>query len=93
MHGGGGGGGGTTDIHRLRALDRVEDFWTTLEALFEELMCCENFYTPTLMAQCTKCERRSPAQVRRGQCLGVLGWGVPKYGVLGEGFVPPPFGG
>ncbi|RXG51949.1 Polycomb protein Scm [Armadillidium vulgare] len=63
-------GGGVTEpevTHRLRALDRVEDFWAALEALFEELMCCENFYTQHRITHCTKCARQSPAQVKREQ--------------------------
>ncbi|KAK4303473.1 hypothetical protein Pmani_024511 [Petrolisthes manimaculis] len=58
---------GETKTHRLPSLEKVEDFWTVLESLFEDLMCCENFYTQQPVSQCTKCARQSPAQFKREQ--------------------------
>nr|XP_045618397.1 polycomb protein Scm-like isoform X3 [Procambarus clarkii] len=56
---------GEPETHRLPSLDKVEDFWSVLETLFEDLMCCENFYTQQPVSQCTKCARQSPAQFKR----------------------------
>ncbi|XP_063881397.1 polycomb protein SCMH1-like isoform X1 [Scylla paramamosain] len=58
---------GTPETHRLPSLEKVEDFWSALETLFEDLMCCENFYTQHPISQCTKCARQSPAQFKREQ--------------------------
>ncbi|XP_069959738.1 polycomb protein Scm isoform X4 [Cherax quadricarinatus] len=58
---------GEAETHRLPSLDKVEDFWSVLETMFEELMCCENFYTQKPLSQCTKCARQSPAQFKREQ--------------------------
>ncbi|XP_050691499.1 polycomb protein SCMH1-like isoform X2 [Eriocheir sinensis] len=58
---------GTQETHRLPSLEKVEDFWSALETLFEDLMCCENFYTQHPISQCTKCARQSPAQFKREQ--------------------------
>ncbi|XP_037804727.1 polycomb protein SCMH1-like isoform X1 [Penaeus monodon] len=58
---------GDAETHRLTSLEKVEDFWSALESLFEDLMCCENFYTQQPITQCTKCARQSPAQFKRDQ--------------------------
>ncbi|XP_042875439.1 polycomb protein Scm-like isoform X2 [Penaeus japonicus] len=58
---------GDAETHRLTSLEKVEDFWSALESLFEDLMCCENFYTQQPITQCTKCARQSPAQFKREQ--------------------------
>lgn len=58
---------GETETHRLPVLDKVEEFWSALENLFEDLMTCENFYTQHPITQCTKCARQSPAQFKRDQ--------------------------
>ncbi|XP_068222661.1 polycomb protein Scm isoform X2 [Palaemon carinicauda] len=58
---------GETETHRMPPLEKVEDFWTSLENLFEDLMTCENFYTQQPISQCTKCARQSPAQFKRDQ--------------------------
>ncbi|XP_071540645.1 polycomb protein SCMH1-like isoform X1 [Panulirus ornatus] len=58
---------GEAETHRLPPLEKVEDFWSVLETLFEDLMCCENFYTQQPVSHCTKCARQSPAQFKREQ--------------------------
>lgn len=42
---------------RLPVCDDQAQMWSLLESLFEELMCCENFYTakPLPNGSCTKC--------------------------------------
>lgn len=47
---------------RLPPVDRVSAFWTCLENLLEELLCCENLYSsqPLLQGACTKCKARPP---------------------------------
>lgn len=60
---------GEGKTHRLPSLEKVEDFWSALETLFEDLMCCENFYTQLPVNQCTKCARQSPAQFKRGKLV------------------------
>ena len=59
--------GSETVTHRLPMIEKVDEFWSTLESIFEDLMCCENFYTQELLTQCTKCVRQSPAQFKRSK--------------------------
>ncbi|CAN7982417.1 unnamed protein product [Ixodes pacificus] len=50
---------------RLPAIDKVSSFWNYLENLFEELLCCENFYTSQpLVGGCTKCASKAPTKPR-----------------------------
>ncbi|XP_076044049.1 polycomb protein Scm [Oratosquilla oratoria] len=56
---------GETVTNRLPPIEKVEDLWNMLESIFDDLMCCENFYTPQTLAHCTKCARQSPAQAKR----------------------------
>ncbi|XP_064081606.1 polycomb protein SCMH1-like isoform X2 [Macrobrachium nipponense] len=69
---------GETETHRLPPLEKVEDFWTSLENLFEDLMTCENFYTQQPISQCTKCARQSPAQFKRDQEAAQVSGGVKR---------------
>lgn len=47
---------GRSHTTRLPKVDKVSMFWNYLENLFEELMCCENFYTSQpLEGGCSKC--------------------------------------
>ncbi|XP_064489316.1 polycomb protein SCMH1-like [Ornithodoros turicata] len=49
----------------LPAMDKVSSFWNYLENLFEELLCCENFYTAQpLEGGCTKCASKGPTKAR-----------------------------
>lgn len=57
---------GDTHTCRLPPIDKVSAFWNYLESLFEDLMCCENFYTSQpLEGGCTKCANKGPT--RRGK--------------------------
>uniref|UniRef100_A0A1W7RA05 Polycomb protein SCMH1 n=1 Tax=Hadrurus spadix TaxID=141984 RepID=A0A1W7RA05_9SCOR len=48
-----------TNTCRLPLVDKVSVFWNFLENLFEDLMCCENFYTSQpLEGGCTKCTNK-----------------------------------
>lgn len=50
---------------RLPVMDKVSSFWNYLENLFEELLCCENFYTAQpLEGGCTKCASKGPTKAR-----------------------------
>lgn len=50
---------------RLPVIDKVSTFWNYLENLFEELLCCENFYTSQpLQGGCTKCASKAPTKHR-----------------------------
>lgn len=40
---------------RLPVIEKPNELWNFLELLFEELMCCENFYSAELVSHCTKC--------------------------------------
>jgi len=45
---------------RLPPVDKVSSFWNYLESLFEELACCENFFTSQpLEGSCIKCNKQS----------------------------------
>ncbi|XP_037079298.1 polycomb protein Scm-like [Pollicipes pollicipes] len=55
------GSGGQQLTARLPAIEKDTQLWTFLEALFEELMCCENFYTAEPHgAGCSKCAKVPP---------------------------------
>ena len=42
-------------------MEKVSQLWAFLETLFEELMCCENFYTAQpLRGGCSKCTKSTP---------------------------------
>ncbi|XP_042220656.1 polycomb protein Scm-like isoform X2 [Homarus americanus] len=69
---------GEPETHRLPSLEKVEDFWSVLETLFEDLMCCENFYTQQPVNHCTKCARQSPAQFKREQEAAQVAVGVKR---------------
>uniref|UniRef100_A0A1S4LTA1 Polycomb protein SCMH1, putative n=1 Tax=Ixodes scapularis TaxID=6945 RepID=A0A1S4LTA1_IXOSC len=57
---------------RLPAIDKVSSFWNYLENLFEELLCCENFYTSQpLEGGCTKCASKAPTKPRDTGSTGV----------------------
>ncbi|XP_069695083.1 polycomb protein Scm isoform X2 [Periplaneta americana] len=44
---------------RLPVIEKVSELWNFLEILFEELMCCENFYTSQHLAgACPKCSKQ-----------------------------------
>lgn len=48
-----------TNTCKLPIVDKVSMFWNFLENLFEDLMCCENFYTSQpLEGGCTKCTNK-----------------------------------
>ncbi|XP_054721726.1 sex comb on midleg-like protein 2 [Uloborus diversus] len=48
---------------RLPPIGSVPSFWSFLESLFEDLMCCENFYTSQpLDGGCTKCASKGPVR-------------------------------
>ncbi|XP_066998695.1 polycomb protein Scm isoform X2 [Anabrus simplex] len=55
---------------RLPLIEKTADLWGFLEILFEELMCCENFYTSRpLVGVCTKCSKQSPPTIiKREEC-------------------------
>ncbi|KAH7937193.1 hypothetical protein HPB49_008603 [Dermacentor silvarum] len=56
---------GQSHTCRLPAVDKVSAFWTYLENLFEELLCCENFYSSQpLQGGCTKCASKAPTKPR-----------------------------
>ncbi|GAB6031001.1 hypothetical protein CHUAL_007821 [Chamberlinius hualienensis] len=56
-----------THAVRLPLVDKVSSFWNYLESLFEELMCCENFYTnQPLEGVCSKCSNvKQPSSSKR----------------------------
>ncbi|RZF47357.1 hypothetical protein LSTR_LSTR017130 [Laodelphax striatellus] len=39
---------------RLPAIDKRSDLWSFMEILFEEIMCCEQFFSSEPIV-CTKC--------------------------------------
>ncbi|CAL1261843.1 unnamed protein product [Larinioides sclopetarius] len=48
---------------RLPPVEKVSSFWNYLEGLFDDLMCCENFYTSQpLESGCTKCVSKGPVR-------------------------------
>lgn len=50
---------------RLPAVDKVSAFWTYLENLFEDLLCCENFYSSQpVQGGCTKCASKAATRPR-----------------------------
>lgn len=54
---------GRTNTCRLPPVDKVSTFWNYLEGLFEDLMCCENFYTSQpLEGGCPKCANKGPSK-------------------------------
>ena len=56
-----GSGSGNPPTVRLPAMEKVTQLWAFLETLFEELMCCENFYTAQpLRGGCSKCTKAAP---------------------------------
>ncbi|XP_077489053.1 polycomb protein Scm isoform X2 [Amblyomma americanum] len=53
---------------RLPAVDKVSAFWTYLENLFEDLLCCENFYSSQpVQGGCTKCASKAATRPRAEQ--------------------------
>lgn len=71
---------------RLPVIEKMTDLWSFLEILFEELMCCENFYTSQpLHGGCTKCSKHVPvANIKIEECEVSGGSGVaPEIGNLG----------
>ncbi|XP_035210845.1 polycomb protein SCMH1-like isoform X2 [Stegodyphus dumicola] len=61
---------GRTHTCRLPPIDKVSSFWNYLESLFEDLMCCENFYTSQpLEGGCTKCASKGPIRRASEDCL------------------------
>ncbi|GLG97588.1 Polycomb protein SCMH1 [Gryllus bimaculatus] len=63
---------------RLPVIEKMSDLWSFLEILFEELMCCENFYTSRpLSGGCPKCTKHVPvANIKREDCEVSGGNGV-----------------
>ncbi|GFW59788.1 polycomb protein SCMH1 [Trichonephila clavipes] len=56
---------GKTHTCRLPPVEKVSSFWNYLESVFDDLMCCENFYTSQpLEGGCTKCVK---GPIRRGE--------------------------
>ncbi|KAL3183369.1 hypothetical protein MRX96_000334 [Rhipicephalus microplus] len=56
---------GQSHTCHLPTVDKVSAFWTYLENLFEELLCCENFYSSQpLQGGCTKCASKAPTKPR-----------------------------
>lgn len=43
---------------RLPVIEKVSELWSFLEILFEELMCCEQFYTREPITSCVKCTKK-----------------------------------
>jgi hypothetical protein len=57
---------------RLPVIEKVTELWNFLEILFEELMCCENFYTSQhLVGACSKCSKQGLQSVagKKGEFL------------------------
>jgi hypothetical protein len=55
---------------RLPAIEKVTELWNFLEILFEELMCCENFYTSQhMVGACSKCSKQGlqPVAIKKGE--------------------------
>ncbi|XP_013775899.2 polycomb protein SCMH1-like isoform X1 [Limulus polyphemus] len=51
---------GKTNTCCLPPVDKISTFWSFLENLFEDLLCCENFYTSQpLEGGCNKCNTKS----------------------------------
>lgn len=62
---------------RLPVVEKVTELWNFLEILFEELMCCENFYTSQpLVGACSKCCKQGlqPVTTKKGE----VGCGIYK---------------
>ncbi|GIY56410.1 polycomb protein SCMH1 [Caerostris extrusa] len=60
---------GKTHTCRLPPVDKVSSFWNYLEGLFDDLMCCENFYTSQpLEGGCTKCVNKGPVRRASEDC-------------------------
>ncbi|XP_077540541.1 polycomb protein Scm isoform X1 [Haemaphysalis longicornis] len=57
---------GAVHACRLPPVDKASAFWTCLENLLEELLCCENLYSsqPLLQGACTKCKARPLPPIR-----------------------------
>lgn len=56
---------------RLPVVEKVTELWNFLEILFEELMCCENFYTSQpLVGACSKCCKQGlqPVTTKKEEC-------------------------
>ncbi|GBL82389.1 Polycomb protein SCMH1 [Araneus ventricosus] len=54
---------------RLPPVEKVSSFWNYLEGLFDDLMCCENFYTSQpLESGCTKCASKGPVRRASEEC-------------------------
>ncbi|CAL1261842.1 unnamed protein product [Larinioides sclopetarius] len=54
---------------RLPPVEKVSSFWNYLEGLFDDLMCCENFYTSQpLESGCTKCVSKGPVRRASEEC-------------------------
>lgn len=56
---------------RLPAIEKVTELWNFLEILFEELMCCENFYTSQhMVGACSKCSKQGlqPVTIKKEDC-------------------------
>lgn len=55
---------GKTHTLRLSAVENLTEFWNFLEILFEDLLCCENFFTnQPLRDGCTKCASGKPSHL------------------------------
>jgi hypothetical protein len=55
---------------RLPVIEKVTELWNFLEILFEELMCCENFYTSQhMIGACSKCSKQGlqPVTNKKGE--------------------------
>ncbi|KAF8784277.1 polycomb protein Scm-like [Argiope bruennichi] len=58
-----------THTCRLPPVEKVSTFWNYLEGLFDDLMCCENFYTSQpLESGCTKCASKGPVRRASEEC-------------------------
>jgi hypothetical protein len=60
---------------RLPVIEKVTELWNFLEILFEELMCCENFYTSQhLVGACSKCSKQGlqPVAMKKGEVSKLL---------------------
>jgi DnaJ-class molecular chaperone len=56
---------------RLPTIEKVTELWNFLEILFEELMCCEDFYTSQRMVgACSKCSKQGlqPVAIKKEDC-------------------------
>ncbi|KAG8179438.1 hypothetical protein JTE90_026333 [Oedothorax gibbosus] len=60
---------GKEETCHLPPVDKVDAFWRFLENLFEDLMCCENFYSrQPLKDGCTKCANKGLVRRASEEC-------------------------